>query len=347
MKRVFLLVFVLASCVPANTPNELAALADVRQTAQAQAVGTQAASIPITQSYEQSQLDHHATEAAFPAASTATALALATQQVGLGNAQARATYEALGFQNSITGTLEALEVLDSNTQRTIADNNRAMADSIRWGNFWQSVLEWGALIILFSLSTSAAWGVIQFGLFAHTYRTERETELRRQLRMRIYRESLREANKDGEQEFLLTTAGPMVKTHSVITIADKHIENYQRANNWRAVCKTYIQSCIHLERGGVRQPYSRPNCLTYELIQDPATGGAWQLGHERVVGLLRAVGVIDNTGKGGATRLIVDASEYARVIDLAPLPKLPPDPIPHAKIIVAGWQAAQVSRLAG
>ena len=341
MKLALLLIALCAACAPTD-PQLAAPFYSAQVTAIQHAADVQATAAPATQNAANENFARSLTETFVPPALTATSAANESTRLANVQISERSTIQALYNQGAISATQSAQQILESEVQRAIADNNRAMADSIRWGNFWQSVLEWGALIVLFSLSTSAAWGVIQFGLFAHTYRTERETELRRQLRMRIYRESLREANKDGEQEFLLTTAGPMVKTHSVITIADKHIENYQRASNWRAVCKTYIQSCIHLERGGVRQPYSRPNCLTYELIQDPATGGAWQLGHERVVGLLRAVGVIDNTGKGGATRLIVDVSEYARVIDLAPLPKLPPDPIPNAKIIVAGWQAAQV-----
>lgn len=338
VKRLLPLVFLLTACANAGTPTldprvQVAAMNELDK--------INATATAMSQGVNNAAFNQSLTQAFIPPALTATALGQHATELANASGAEHATQVAFYNSAAVTFTQQALAVLESDTQRRVSENNRVIADGVRWGEFWHSVLEWGALIIIFAISISATWGVIQFGLFAHVYRKEREKELKRRIDMRIYRDARDEAGSD----FLLTSAGPMVRTHAAVTIAERHITDYQRANNWRAVCKTYVKSCIHLEQGGVKHPYSRPNALTYELIQHPATGKAWQMGHDRVISLLRELKVIDNTGKGGITGFAagIDADNYARVIDTSPFPDFPPDPIPTAKIIVAGWQVSQAN----
>lgn len=324
----------LTACAPANVPPEIgyaqsiAAMTATR--AQNSAEATQAV---IAQSYANEQFNQRLTETALPPAYTATALAASTLQLGLEQAQSRATSDALAYQVSFTATMEALAVLRADSERRIAESQAQLENAIEWGDAKNGIIRWGGLITILGFGVLVAWLILQ--LCAYILARRRIAETGDKWREIFKQETLMLASGVAS-----TSAGPT--SYSVVTVAEKHVANYQsKQHKWRALLKCYVQSCIHLEQGGVKQPFSRPNMLRYELLTDPSTGHAWQLGHDRVIALLRSLKVVDNTGKGGATRLIVEVDSFSRVIDLFPLPELPPDPLPQAKIIVAGWQVAQ------
>jgi len=336
MKRISLLVIVVcASCAPQLDPNGGASYYNALTTATVMAQFAQATAQPSTQSAKEYEYAQSLTQTFIPPALTATANSNIATQDANSNVAARATTESLDHQNALTVTMQALAVLESDTQARIADNNRAISESVYRANAMQWVWYGGAVVFVLILFGAALISLFYFqkgALVAKQVFERREWD-------KVEQEH---AKKLFEMGLSPSSIGPMLLIQpSAPALAEKHVENYQRANNWRAILKTYVASCIELERGGVRQPFSRPNCLTYKLIQDPATERPWQLGHDRVIGLLRELKVIDNTGKGGSTRLVVDVGEFARVIDLSPLPNLPPDPIPRAKITVAGWQLSQ------
>lgn len=336
MKSILVLSVVLfTACAPANVPPEIGyAQSIAAMTATRERNFAEATQAVIAQSYANEQFNQSLTATSLPPAYTATALAASTLQLGLEQAQSRATADALAYQVSLTATMEALAVLRADSERRIAESQAQLENAIEWGDAKNSIIQWGSLIAIIGFGVLVAWLILQLCAYILARRRIAETGDK-------WREIFKQEKLMLASGVASTSAGPT--SYSAPALADKHIESYQRSNQWRALLKCYVQSCIHLEQGGVKQPYSRPNCLTYELIRDPATGRPWQLGHDRVIGLLRFMKVVDNTGRGGSTRLIADVSEYARIIDLSPLPELPPDPLPQAKIIVAGWQVAQAN----
>lgn len=308
----------------------------MRLTQQSGAYATQAAGIPATQDAQQRAYIVSITETALPPQLTTIAItqnaAYLIATIESDNATRQSAANALIYSQTVASATQYA----SDVQVQIADNNRAMAESQYRANAMQWVWYGGAgvgVVAFAVLLVIILWQVQNFSVSIRQVNEQRAWD-------KVEEDH---AKKLFEYGYLPSSAGLVLLNPPELApqLASQHIEKYQSANNWRAVCKTYVASCIELERGGVRQPFSRPKCLTYELIQDPTTLRVWQLGHDRVIGLLREIGVVDNTGRGGSTRLIVDVAEFARVIDLAHLPKLPPDPIPHAKIMVAGWQESQ------
>lgn len=323
----------LTACAPANVPPEIGyAQSIAAMTATRERNFAEATQAVIAQSYANEQFNQSLTATSLPPAYTATALAASTLQLGLEQAQSRATAGALAYQVSLTATMESLAVLRADSERRIAESQAQLENAIEWGDAKNGIIRWGGLITILGFGVLVAWLILQLCAYILARRRIAETGDK-------WREIFKQEKLMLESGVASTSAGPT--SYSVVPVADKHIESYQRSNQWRALLKCYVQSCIHLEQGGVKQPFSRPNMLRYELLTDPSTGHAWQLGHDRVIALLRALKVVDNTGKGGATRLIVDVDSFSRVIDLSPLPELPPDPLPQAKIIVAGWQLSQ------
>lgn len=332
MKRVSLfLVIFLSACAPVD-PQQAAPFYAAQVTAIQHERNAQATAAPVTQSYLDQLYAQSLTATSLPPAYTATALAASTLQLGLEQAQSRATSDALAYQVSFTATMEALAVLRADSERRIAESQAQLENAIEWGDAKNGIIQWGSLIAIIGFGVLMAWLILQLCAYILARRRIAETGDK-------WREIFKQEKLMLESGVASTSAGPT--SYSVVPVADKHIESYQRSNQWRALLKCYVQSCVHLEQGGVKQPFSRPNMLRYELLTDPSTGHAWQLGHDRVIALLRSLKVVDNTGKGGATRLIVEVDSFSRVIDLSPLPELPPDPLPQAKIIVAGWQVAQ------
>lgn len=328
--------YALVACVPANTPDELAALAEVKQKAQASYISTQSAAIPITQDAQQRMLNDSYTQTALPPELTTIAITQNAAQliatVESDNATQQHAANVLVYSQTVASATENA----SNTQARIAENNRVIADSMYYGQLWRDVLTWTALLALFGLGVLIAWCIIQVGIYVHHTRHDREISDK--------------WKRTFEAERLMLAAGiaPTSSGHTsyAITIAEKHLMEYQgRDSKLRAALKNYVTACVDLSQRGELHPFSRPTAAKYALVTHPARNGEWwQLGHKRIMDALFTLNILTNTGKGGETTFAtgVDADNYSRIIDLAPLPADFPDPLPGVKITVAGYQLAQV-----
>lgn len=343
MRYLFLLAliaYMLSACVPANTPNELAALASVRQTQETGAYATQSAALPITQSANERSLSDSYTQTAIPPQQTTIAItqdaAMLIATIESDNATRQRAANVLVYSQTVASATQVA----SDSQTRIAQNNRAIADSVYYGQLLRDVALWVSGIILFGLSVLTAWAALQGGMVAVAWRKSTVKRIEQSTALIIYRENEREANPGDEKKMVLTSAGPMVL--QLTTIAQTRAEGHSRSNHWRNALKTYIVSCVELQRGGNEQPFSRPTCLTHALITRPDSDKAWQEGHKRVVGLLKTLGVLVESTQGSKVELTCDLQSALRLIDTSPLPELPADPIPRARIVVAGWQDTQV-----
>lgn len=333
-----LISFTLSACVPANTPNELAALASVRQTQETGAYATQVAALPITQSAQESVYRASLTETFIPPALTATANANDATHITNVQSASFATRISFYATHEYSATLRAGIVVESDYQRRIAENNSSIANATNGANTMRDVLTWGGWIIIVGFGISIAWGVIQLGLYTHNTRKARETSDKWK---RVF-EAERLMLAAGVAQ---TSAGPTsyTPTSTAVTLAEKHLTTHTaRLDQWRAAGKRYVIACVNLQRSGVSFPYSRANACKHLLITHPDKGGWWQLGHDRIIKMLTAMEVLGSSGQGGEVKLIVDLDSVSRVIDLSPYSDWPPDPIPSVKITLAGLQVSQV-----
>lgn len=337
MLRLILLALLLAACTPTNAPNELVALGNVRNTATAEAVSTQAAAQPVTQSYLEAEYAKSLTSTALPPQQTATQQALQLADIAITQEWDNRTLTAVAQTVAYSQTQVVMTLEASDAQVKIAQNNAAIADATNGANLRRDVMTWGGGLLMFGFGVLVLWIVIQLGLYAHNTRKDKEKSDKWR---RIFEaEKLMLASGVAP-----TSAGPT--SYSVVPLAEKHVAQYanrlSRDDQVRAALKTYVTACVDLSRRGVRQPFSRANACKHLLITHPATGDWWQLGHDRIVKMLRGMGVLDNTGSGGETVLVVDVDGVARHIDLTPLPDLPFDPIPAVKITLAGSQVTPI-----
>lgn len=326
-----LLALSLAACAPTLPPEVGYAAYIAQMTGTSNAAIAQSTQAIATQSADEYQYAKLKTEQARPAMETGTAIAISTQQIGLDLAKTRAAYEVLSYANSYTTTVEAGKVLSSDTQRRIAENNRAIAESQYRANAMQALCYGGAGTLIFVGFVLACYATYQAALYLRTRRHIRETSDK--------------WNAVFEQERKMFEAGVFITSggQTALSLAERHVAAYQdrndRASKWRGMLKAYTARCIELGREGVKHPFSRPTCAEYALLTRPDRAEWWQLGHKRAIGMLFDMGILTNdTGQGGEVVLAIDSGSVARVIDTAPLPELPPDPIPVAKITLATSQ---------
>lgn len=328
---VALLALLLTACAPMLPPEVGYAAYIAQMTGTSNAAIAQSTQAIATQSADEYQYAKLKTEQARPAMETGTAIAISTQQIGLDLAKTRAAYEVLSYANSYTATMAALTVLSSDTQKRIAENNRAIAESQYRANAMQVVFYGAALIMLFALLCLAYFGVYHAALFIDARRNIAETKAK-------WDAVFEQERKMFEAGVFITSGG-----QTAVTLAEKHVAAYQdrndRASKWRGMLKAYTARCIELGREGVKHPFSRPTCAEYALLTRPDSAEWWQLGHKRVIDMLFKMGILTNdTGQGGEVVLAIDSGSVSRVIDTTPLPELPPDPIPVAKITLATFQ---------
>lgn len=332
---VAILALLLAACAPVAPatldPRAAGAYFDGVVTADAQATAYQETS-------NEKQFRQSLTATALPPQQTATTQALHLADIAITQAWDDRASTAVAQTVAYTQTQIALARIDSDAQARIADNNRKIADSVHGGELWRNALTWLTWILVLAVGVLAAWCSLQIGMVVVTWRKETRKRIEFDNAMRAYRVTQKEANPNGGNEFLLTSAGPVAKSHAV-TLADKHVTAYDRASKWRGMLKAYTARCIELGREGVKHPFSRPTCAEYALLTRPDRSEWWQLGHKRTIDILFTMGILTNdTGQGGEVVLAIDSGSVARVIDTTPLPKLPPDPIPVAKITLATYQ---------
>lgn len=328
---VALLALSLTACAPTLPPEVGYAAYIAQMTGTSNAAIAQSTQAIATQSADEYQYAKLKTEQARPAMETGTAIAISTQQIGLDLAKTRAAYEVLSYANSYTATMAALEILESDTQKRIAENNRSIADSVHGGELWRSTKGFLVGLVVLGFGVVVAWLVIQLCAYALTRRNIAETKAK-------WDAVFEQEHKMFQTGVFITSGG-----QTAVTLAEKHVAAYQdrndKASKWRGMLKAYTNVCIELGREGVKHPFSRPTCAEYALLTRPDRAEWWQLGHKRAIGLLFDMGILTNdTGQGGEVVLAIDSGSVSRVIDTTPLPELPPDPIPVAKITLATSQ---------
>lgn len=322
------------ACVPANTPNELAAIASIRQTQEVNGIATQQAGIPATRDAQNNAYITGLTETAIPPQLTTIAI---TQQaayliatIEADNATRQAAANALVYSQTVASATQYA----SDVQARIADNNRAIAESQQRANAMQWVYYGGAGVLLF--------GLLALILIALWQGQQAIVTMRQIHERREWDKATLDAEVNARKFGLYVTSGGFTEMRALAApIVEQRAANYTRDSQLRAALKNYVTAGVDLARQGVKFPYSRANACKHLLIAHPVTGDWWQLGHTQTVKILREMGVLDNTGAGGETVLVVDVGEYARKIDLSPLPDIPLDPIPTVTITVAGWQATR------
>lgn len=331
--RLILFALLLTACSPALDPAGAGYYYAGLTTATREAADAQATAAPVTQSAREYEYAQSLTATFAPLAATATANANDATRIANLLAAQRATSEARYVESAGEATQQALAVLESKTQKTIQDNNAAIARSVIGLEAWRFFL-WGvAVVMLMGVFAAVVIALYYFQnfIFVRGQVYERRAWDRAEIDNEIY------ARSNG---FQITSAGLMQL--SAPTIAEKHVQKYiARPDQWRAAGKRYIAAAIELERKGVTQPYSRANAAKDMLITHPDRGGWWQLGHDRLIKVLLGMGVLGSSGKGGEVRLIVDVDAYSRMIDLSPYSDWPPDPIPSVKITLAGSQVVR------
>lgn len=334
VKRLLPLVLLLTACANAGTPTldprvQVAAMNELDK--------INATATAMSQGVNNAAFNQSLTQAFVPPALTATALGQHATELANASGAEHATQVAFYNSAAVTFTQQALAVLESDTQRRVSENNRVIADGVRWGAFWHSVLEWGALVIIFAVSISATWGVIQFGLFAHTYRKEREKELKRRIDMRVYRDARDEAGSD----FLLTSAGPMLAHHPVDTRAEERKRRYDHESAWRTACRKLIEQGVLMARSGVKHPFSETSLSPF--VSRPETGAVWVDGYRKLVNVLKDAGALSTAGARSALGWGEgwNWETFDARWGTTPLPNLPEGNPPHVKIPI--WSFAEAA----
>lgn len=314
-----LLCLVLAACGGTATPDPYGMVgAGNAYIAQTEIAQTRA---PETQTANDKLFDQHRTETAEPASLTSTAVAnlaaLATLEAG----KTQSARDALAYQTSVSLTLEALTLLQSDTQKRISQNNAAIANTGIVADSTQGLCFGAVGVLIFGLLVFACVTLRQYQLWLDTKRRIKDNRAWRQL-----------AN-----DYRPRIAAPM-------GYRPEPPRNLSAESKLRAACKVYVDACVTLAQGGVKHPFSRPTALTYGLVLHPSTGEVWQSGHDVIIRTLTGAGVLANTGKGGRTEFAAgwDYERFKREFDLTPLPPAPEGPIPAAKIVLAGSQVTPV-----
>lgn len=325
-----LITLALSACAPNLSPEEGYSVYAVRMTYAPVTATAQSMQAIATQGANEIAFSHSQTEAARPAASTGTALALATQSLGLKLAEGQGTAVSARATVAYTETQIALVKLESNAQRTLAENNRAIADSVHGGQLMRSIKDILAGIVVVGFAVLIVWIVWQLCAYILNTRKDRE---RSDKWKRIF-----------EAERLMIDAGIVqtsAGTISAVTLAEKHVSAYQvkesSVQQWRALALAYVQSAVELSRSGeTRYPFSEPVAVGNALITHPDTGEVWREGHRRLMGwLIDDCNVMARTGKGGKTDWAREWSleRFTHEFSRAPLPPPPDGPIPRAKVI--------------
>jgi len=157
MRPFLFLVVLLTACSPALDPAGAGYYYAGLTTATRMAADVQATAAPATQSAREYEYAQSLTATFAPLAVTATANANDSTRIANLLAAQRGTSEALYNQSAVTATQQALAVLESETQKRIADNNAAIARTtigveawkfFLWGVAGIGVLGFGALVFI-------------------------------------------------------------------------------------------------------------------------------------------------------------------------------------------------------
>lgn len=325
---IFLFALLAAACAPTGTATldprvQVAAMNEMDK--------INATATAMAKDVNNAAFNQSLTQAFVPPALTATALNQHATELANASAAEYATQVAFNYSTSITLTEQAFMVIESDTQRQVAENNRAIADSVHGGELWRSTIGFLVGLGVFGFGVVVVW--LAFQVCIHIYNRRKIAD-----KGAAWTEIFKQEKAMLALGVAQTSAGPT--SYNAVTLAEKHVAQYDNASRWRGLLKSYVARCIELSRSGVKQPFSRPTCARYAILTKPDEAEWWQLGHERVVKLLFGIGVLKNeTGQGGPVVLAVDADSVWRVIDTAPLPDLPPDPIPACKMTLATSQA--------
>lgn len=336
MKIVILiyLALLLSACVPANTPNELAALASVRQTQESGAIGTQAASIPVTQSHMDKLYAQHATETAIPPALTQRANDNRATDIAIDSLAARATSESLYLAHSLSATVEALSVLESETQKTIAENNAAIARATIGVNTFEIVMYTGAGVLIVGLAVliSVSLWQLQALMVAKRKTTERRmwdaAELEHERRAR-------------EFGFIPSSAGLVALAPPIVEARKaEYIANISLSQSWRTAARKLVEQGVIAGRGGAKHPFSETTLGGFVLR--PESGAVWLDGYRRLSRFLIDNGIWVSAGPRIAPVWGDGWSweRFEREFDLTPLHHIPNTPPPDVKI--PAWSFGQV-----
>lgn len=322
----------LSACVPANTPNELAAVAAVRQTQESGAVATQAAAFPITQSFEQQEFNRHATETARPPAETSTAVANLQAVATLDAAKTQSARYALAYQTSISVTLEALVRLQSDTQARIAENNRAIAEETYRANAMQWVFYGCAGAVALFLFGAALIALYYFQKGAVTVHQVAE-------RWAWDKVEQDHAKKLFELGFTPSSAGPV--RISAPALAEQHLEKYSHVQLWRTACSKLVAQGVIAGQGGAKHPFSETTLS--QFVSRPDTAGVWVDGYRKISKVLQDNGVWFSPGPRIAPEWGQgwNWDRFSREFDLTPLHHLPEGNPPDVK--TPAWSFAEAA----
>lgn len=241
MKRLLPLVLLLTACAPA-LPAEIGYAAYIAQmTGTSNAAIAQSTQAIATQSADEYQYAKLKTEQARPAMETGTAIAISTQQIGLDLAKTRAAYEALGYASAFTSTMEAGKVLSSDTQRRIAENNRAIADSVHGGELRRSTTGFLVGLGVFGFGVVVAWLVFQVCIHIHNRRKIADKGA-------AWTEIFKQEKAMRALGVAQTSAGPT--SYNAVTLAEKHLEKFNHAKTWRTACNKLVEHGVIAGQGG-------------------------------------------------------------------------------------------------
>lgn len=326
------LVMVCASCTPTcNTSDPIVTArcwAELGISTQ-QAVSTQIAAAPVTQSYLEAEYEKSLTATALPPQQTATQQALQLADFAITQAWDNRTATAVAQTIAYSQTAIALVKIDSDAQARVAENNRKIAEETYRANSMQFVYYGcaGSLVFVFVAGALIALFYFQKGAV-----TVHQTFERRQW------DKVEEdhAKKLFELGLAPSSIGPILLSQpSAPALADKHLEKFHHTQTWRTACKKLVEHGVIAGQGGAKHPFSETTLIPF--VSRPDSGKVWVDGYRKISDVLQANNIWYVAGPriapewGSDAKGIWNWDRFEREFDLTPLHSLPDGNPPDVK----------------
>lgn len=280
MPRLFILALILCSaCAPALDPNGGGAYYAALTTATVIARSAQATAQPVTQSYLESVYAQSLTATFIGPALTATENANVATRIANELSAQRATSEAFRSSAVISDALQAQQVLESDTQRTIADNNRAMAESQYRANAMQWVYYGGASAFVIFIFIFAIVAARQTQIFLDDIRTIQKGRAMFKAKL----DSEREARRWG---YYVTSGGFTEARALAAPIVEQRKANYSHEQLWRGAIRKLVTHGVIAGQGGAKHPFSETELS--QFVTRPDTHKVWTDGYRKLSRVLQA-----------------------------------------------------------
>jgi len=329
---VILILFCSACSAPTLDPYAQRAIGEAGIASTRLAADAQATAQPATQSYLDQQYAQSLTATFAPLAAVATSNANEATSIANVLSAQHATSEALNNQSAITATQQALAVLESEVQKTIAQNNAAISNSTNWVIAFRGVMWGGALIIMGFVFVLACFALYHLAMWMGAKRNIAEINARW---------SAVFENENKARKFRLDSP-----TSTAVTLAERHVakySHYDALDRWRATALGYVQSAVECNKNYGDYAFSEPTAIKHSLVLHPDTGKVWREGYRRTIGWLVDCKVMSKTGTGGKTDW-ANGWTYERFENefyRTPLPPPPDGPIPRPKILGRGYEVVE------